>query len=69
MITIETIGRRIKYCRKKLAKLSQSELSEKLKVDRSFVSRIESGTQNITVETLIKICECLDISLKEFFNF
>ena len=33
------------------------------------MSRVESGKQNITIETLIKICEGLEVSLKDFFDF
>lgn len=35
----------------------------------TYLSRVESGKQNLTVETLIRICECLDITLKEFFDY
>lgn len=48
-------------------KLSQQALADKMKVKREFVSRIESGNQNITLETLIKIATATG---KEFkFSF
>lgn len=37
--------------------LSQSSLANKMKVKREFISRIESGTQNITLETLYRVGE------------
>ncbi len=37
--------------------LSQSSLAHKMNVKREFISRIESGTQNITLETLYRVGE------------
>ncbi|MBI3335799.1 MAG: helix-turn-helix transcriptional regulator [Candidatus Portnoybacteria bacterium] len=36
-------------------KISQEELAKKMQVKREFISRIESGNQNITLETLYRI--------------
>lgn len=47
------------------AKLTQKELAEKMRVKREFVSRIESGNQNITLQTLIRIA----IALGKEFKF
>lgn len=68
-MTLKTIGNRIKEIRTERTYLSQEELAIKLGYDRTYMSRVESGRQNITVETLIKICEGLEISLKDFFDF
>jgi len=46
----------LRNLRKKL-KLSQRDLARKMKVEREFISRIESGKQNITLETFYKIAE------------
>lgn len=32
------------------------------------IGRIESGKSNITVSTLVAICEYLDVSLEDFFK-
>lgn len=69
IMTLKTIGNRIKEIRTEKTYLSQEDLAIKLGYDRTYMSRVESGKQNITVETLIKICEGLEISLKEFFDF
>ena len=37
------------------ARYSQEKLAKKMKVKREFISRIESGTQNVTLETLYRI--------------
>ena len=39
------------------ARLSQQALAKKMDVKREFISRIESGEQNITIETLYRIAE------------
>lgn len=52
---------------RKEKKLSQEKLAQKMNVKREFVSRIESGTQNITLETLFRIAQATG---KEFkFGF
>lgn len=56
----------LKKLRKDL-KISQNELARKMKVKREFISRIESGEQNITIETLNRVAEATG---KEFvFHF
>ena len=48
-------------------KISQNELARKMKVKREFITRIESGEQNITIETLNRVAEATG---KEFeFHF
>lgn len=61
----EAIKRRARYLQaamelrrlRRKSKLSQKELARKMKVKREFISRIESGKQNITLETLYRIAE------------
>src|SRR3989344_4482163 len=56
----------LKKLRKEL-KISQEELAHKMKVKREFITRIESGEQNITIETLNRVAEATG---KEFeFHF
>lgn len=56
----------LKKLRKQL-KISQNELARKMKVKREFIARIESGEQNITLETLNRVAEATG---KEFeFHF
>ena len=40
--------------------LTQKELGEMIGVTRQLITRIESGTQNITIETLQKFAGALD---------
>lgn len=63
----KNIGYRIKELRVKKLKVSQENFARSLGVDRTYLSRVESGRQNITVNTLSEICDKLEVSLKEFF--
>jgi len=69
MMNLEKIGNRIRYLRVNYSNLSQDEFAKKLGYDRAYLSRVESGKQNLTVESLIKICEGLNVTLKDFFDF
>lgn len=52
---------------RKNVNLTQEALAKKMKVKREFISRIESGNQNITLQTLIRIASAVG---KEFkFSF
>ena len=63
----KSIGNRIKELRVGKLKVSQENFARSLGVDRTYLSRVESGKQNITVNTLSEICDKLGVSLKEFF--
>ncbi|MEK7125311.1 MAG: helix-turn-helix transcriptional regulator [Patescibacteria group bacterium] len=41
------------------ARISQAKLARKMKVKREFISRIESGRQNITLDTLYRVGEAM----------
>jgi transcriptional regulator with XRE-family HTH domain len=61
------IGHRIKELRKEL-ELSQESLAYKAEVDRTYVTDIENGRRNVSVEILERLIKALDISITEFFN-
>lgn len=56
------IGKRIKEARKNKG-FTQEYLAERLDIDPSFLSRIENGHNKAGLETYIKICQLLDVSL------
>ena len=64
----EKIGNRIKAIRIFKLKISQEELANKVGWDRSFLSRVESGKQNLTIENLSALCSAMNITLAYFFN-
>lgn len=50
------ISEMLKQARKE-AKLTQGELADKIGTKKSYISKIENGKGNITIETLIRIFE------------
>ena len=66
MINIE-VGSRVKYFRKK-AGFSQEKLARRIAMERTTISKIESGKFNITVNTLQQLCDGMGITLKDFFS-
>jgi transcriptional regulator with XRE-family HTH domain len=61
------IGQRIKELRKGL-ELSQESLAYKAEVDRTYVTDVENGRRNVSVEILERLIKALDVSITEFFN-
>lgn len=63
----EKIGLRIRELRKGL-EISQEALAYKAEVDRTYVTDVENGRRNVSVEILEKLIAALEISFTEFFN-
>ena len=61
------VGQRIKELRKEL-ELSQEALAYKAEVDRTYVTDVENGRSNVSVEILERLIKALEISITEFFN-
>lgn len=64
----EIVGKRVRDLRVTKTDMSQEEFSKRINLDRTYLSRVESGKQNITIDNLNNICNGLGISLKEFFE-
>lgn len=64
----ELIGNRIKELRKKKG-LSQEELSEKADITPNYLSRIERGTENPTMDMFIRLADALGVEMWEMFDF
>lgn len=62
------IGLRIKELRVR-KKLSQEEVSERAETSANYWSRMERGTENPTLEMLIKIADALNVEMQEIFDF
>lgn len=54
------IGKKIAALRKKQG-MTQEDLAGAAEIDRSFLSEIENGHKNLSVETLKKIADALGI--------
>ena len=64
---LASIGRRIQSLRKE-AGLSQQQLASISKLDRSYVSAVEHGKQNVSFATLKNLSDALDISIVELID-
>jgi transcriptional regulator with XRE-family HTH domain len=61
------IGRRIKELRKKEA-ITQEALAYNAEVDRTYVTDVENGRRNVSVEILERLVKALNVSFAEFFD-
>lgn len=66
--TKELLGGRIKELRK-LRRLSQEQLAEKVNIDPKHLSRIEVGRGFPSLDTLENLAKALNVELKDFFEF
>ena len=62
------IGMRIKELRRKQL-LSQEQLAEKADINSKYLSRMERGTENPTLDMLIKLANALEVEMWEIFDF
>jgi putative transcriptional regulator len=62
-----TIGKNIQNQRKK-QNLTQIELAVEVGIDRAYLSEIENGKANISVNILYAIADALHTDIKDFFN-
>jgi transcriptional regulator with XRE-family HTH domain len=58
------IGKRIRATRKQRG-LSQERLAEMAEVGTGHISHIENGHTKVSVQTLVNICNALDVSADE----
>ena len=56
------------YYRKR-KKLTQLQLAELVDIDRSHISAIELGNVGVSFDVIFKLCEVLEVSPKELFDF
>ena len=64
----EKFGLNVVYYRKR-KKLTQLQLAELVDIDRSHISAIELGNVGVSFDVLFKLCEVLEISPKQLFDF
>jgi len=67
-VITDDVGNRIKYLRKQMG-LSQEKFALKAEIDRTYLAGIESGKRNATIQSIEKIVNALEISMKDFWNF
>ena len=62
------LGLNIAFYRK-LRGYTQLQLAELIDIDRSHMSAIELANVGVSLDVIFKICEILNISEKELFDF
>jgi transcriptional regulator with XRE-family HTH domain len=63
----EMIGSRIRTIRAKKGP-TQEALAEKMGMGPKYISGIERGKENPTLNTFVRIAECLGVPIGELFN-
>jgi len=61
------IGQRIKEKRKALG-LSQEQLALKAEIDRTYMTSVENGKRNISIQNIEKIIKALETTFEDFFK-
>ncbi len=64
---VALVGSRIRELRKG-RRLTQTELSEKIGVAQSDLSRMEQGEYKVGLDTLFKVLQVFDLKMGEFFG-
>lgn len=64
----EKFGLNVVYYRKR-KKLTQLQLAELVDIDRSHISAIELGNVGVSLDVVFKMCDVLEITPKELFDF
>ena len=62
------VGKRIKELRNRLG-ISQEELAFRSEIHRTYIASLEVGKRNVSIETLEKVVNALEVSMSEFFKF
>ena len=64
----EKFGQRLKTLRKEKG-LSQEELAERSGLNRPYISGIEQGKRNVSLEVMEKLAEALGMGMGELVRF
>lgn len=62
----ELFGKRVRELRQKQG-LSQEALAFKAGIDRTYMTSIENGKRNVSIQNIEKVITALEITIKEFF--
>lgn len=61
------VGQRMRELRKQKG-ISQEALANRAELDRTYVTDVENGRRNISIENLEKLIGALETELRDFFN-
>nr|WP_320118866.1 helix-turn-helix transcriptional regulator [uncultured Marinifilum sp.] len=60
-------GKRVRQLRLEQG-LSQEALAFKAEIDRTYMTSVENGKRNVSVQNIEKIINALEISIQDFFS-
>ncbi len=61
-------GAKLAYVRK-LKKLSQMKLADKVDMNFNYIGQIERGEANVTIKTMKILADALEVEMRELFDF
>ncbi|OGZ73128.1 MAG: DNA-binding protein [Candidatus Staskawiczbacteria bacterium RIFCSPLOWO2_01_FULL_38_12b] len=67
MLITERLGKNIKKIRTKKG-MSQGDICRALDMDRGYMSAIENGKKNITIQQLERLAQALDVSVDKLLK-
>lgn len=67
MNELEIIGQNIAE-RRKQQNMTQEDLCGVAEIDRSYLSEIENGKENVSIKTLVKIADALECELSDLIG-
>lgn len=63
----QLLGQRIRLHRK-LSHFTQEKLAERAELAPTYISDVERGKENISVDALQRMAKALDVKLEDFFR-
>ena len=66
--TVQKVGAQLREIRHR-RKLSQEALAHAANLERAYVSGVERGEFNVSVESLARLASALRVHIREFFDF
>lgn len=60
-------AKNLKFFRQ-LKKISQEELADKAELHRTYVSSVERGERNISVDNMEKLAKALDVDIRDLLS-
>ncbi|MBO5632611.1 MAG: helix-turn-helix transcriptional regulator [Aeriscardovia sp.] len=64
---LNDVGQRVKEIRNGQG-LSQEKLALKADIDRTYLAGVELGKRNLSIKSLYKILQALEVSFHDFFE-
>jgi transcriptional regulator with XRE-family HTH domain len=65
--TREALGRTVRLRRRELG-LSQEELAARAGLDQAYISHVEGGRRNVSIDNLTRLALALDVAVADLFD-